>query len=100
VRHKFTADVAISGTGPSQVTQGRLAKYELKVTNNGPDTATGILLHAYPAFEFVSAYANQGKCIMLGQNVHCKFPGLEKGRAVDVKMVFRCPWGSQSRRPG
>src|ERR1043165_2123467 len=91
VRDKFTADVAISGTGPAQVTEGRLVKYELKVTNNGPDTATGIILHAYPAFEFVSADASQGKCIMAGQNVYCKFPSLEKGRAVDVKMVFRCP---------
>jgi hypothetical protein len=93
VREKFTADVAISGTGPSQVTEGRFVKYELKVTNNGPDTATDIRLGAYPAFEFVSADASQGNCVMAGQNVYCKFPALEKGGAVDVKMVFRCPWG-------
>jgi len=99
VRDKFTADVAISGTGPSQVTEGKLVKYELKVTNNGPDTATDIRLHAYPAFEFVSADASQGKCIMAGQNVYCKFPALEKGRTVDVMMVFRCPWGSNLGGP-
>ena len=93
VRDKFTADVAISGTGPSQVTQGRLVTYELKVTNNGPDTATRIVLHAYPAFEFVSADASKGKCTMGGQNVYCKFPGLEKDSAVEVKIVYRCPWG-------
>jgi uncharacterized protein DUF11 len=93
VRDKFTADVAISGTGPSHVTEGRLVTYELKIINNGPDTATGIALHAYPAFEFVSADANQGQCNMSGQNVYCKFPSLEKSRTVDVKMVFRCPWG-------
>lgn len=93
VRDKFTADVAISGTGPSHVVQGRLVTYELKVTNKGPDTATGIVLHAYPAFEFVSADASQGKCTMSGQNVYCKFPSLEKDRTVDVKIVFRCPWG-------
>jgi Domain of unknown function DUF11/Bacterial Ig domain len=99
VRDKFTADVAVSGTGPAQVTEGRLVKYELKVTNNGPDTATGIILHAYPAFQFVSADASQGRCIMAGQNVYCKFPTLEKGRAVDVKMVFRCPWGANLGGP-
>ena len=99
VREKFTADVAISGTGPSQVTEGRFVKYELKVTNNGPDTATDIRLSAYPAFEFVSADASQGKCVMAGQNVYCKFPALEKGGAVDVKMVFRCPWGGNPGGP-
>ena len=92
-RERLTADLEITGTAPSQVTEGRSLTYELKVTNKGPDAASAISLHAQPSFSFVSADASVGKCRMEAQNVYCKFPMLEKGRTIDVKIVERCPWG-------
>lgn len=92
VRDQFNADLEITGTGTPQVTEGRSVTYELKVTNRGPDTATGIALHAPPSFSFVSVNASQGQCKMSAQNVYCKFPSLEKGRSIDVTIVERCAW--------
>lgn len=95
VREKLTADLQLTGTATPQVTEGRLVTYELKVTNRGPDTATGIALHSNPTFSFVSVKASQGKCNMLGQNVYCKFPSLEKDRSIDIKIIERCEWSRQ-----
>lgn len=93
-RAKFTADLEVSGTATSQVTEGRPVTYELKITNKGPDVANHISFHADPSFSFVSVNASQGKCKMSGQNVYCKFSSLEKGRTLDIKIVERCAWGS------
>ena len=93
-RERLTADLEISGTGPARVTEGRSVTYELKITNKGPDAASAISLHADPTFSFASADASVGKCSMSAQNVYCKFPSLEKGRTIDVKIVETCPWGT------
>jgi hypothetical protein len=95
-RHKLSADLEITGTGPSQVTEGRKLTYEVKIRNNGPDTATAIRLHAYPSFDLVSVEPTQGKCNMSAQNVYCKIPSLEKGGTVDVKIVEQCAWNHPS----
>lgn len=93
-RERLTADLEISGTAPAQVTEGRSVTYELKITNKGPDAASAISLHAQPSFSFASVEASAGKCSMSAQNVYCKFPSLEKGRTIDVKIVETCPWGT------
>ena len=95
-RDKLNADLEITGTGPTQVTEGRKLTYQLKIRNNGPNTATAIRLHGQPSFEFVSVESTQGKCNMAGQNVYCKIPSLEKGGTVDVKIVERCEWDHPS----
>lgn len=92
VRDKHTADLVINGAATEQVTEGRSVTYELKITNKGPDTANAISLHSTPSFSFVSVKASVGKCNMAGQNVYCKFPELEKGKTIEVKIVERCEW--------
>ena len=91
-RSKLTADLVINGTATQQVTEGRLVTYELKITNKGPDTANAISLHSTPSFSFLSVKASVGKCNMDGQNVYCKFPELDKGKTIEVKIVERCEW--------
>jgi hypothetical protein len=92
VRDNFTADLSVTGTAPNRIMQGRTVEYDLKITNNGPDTANTISLHATPTLDFKSVAASEGKCLMAGSNVYCKFPRLEKDHSIDVKIVERCPW--------
>jgi len=92
VRNKLTADLVINGAATEQVTEGRLVTYELKITNKGPDTANTISLHSTPSFSFLSVKASVGKCNMAGQNVYCKFPALEKGQTIEVKIAERSEW--------
>jgi len=96
VRNKLSADLELTGTGPEQVTEGQEVTYELKITNAGPETATGIRLHAAPSFPFVSVDASKGKCRMSGQNVYCKISSLEKDQSVKIKIVERCEWNRTS----
>jgi hypothetical protein len=93
-RNKLAADLELTGNASPQVTEGQSVTYELKIRNVGPDTATGIRLHADPSFSFVSVESSEGKCSMAGQNVYCKIPSLEKDRSVDIKIVEQCAWNS------
>jgi hypothetical protein len=91
-RHKLSADLEITGTGPSRVTEGQKVTYEVRIRNNGPDTATAIRIGGFSSFPIVSIETTQGKCNDFAQNVACKIPSLEKGGAVDLKIVEQCPW--------
>jgi len=93
-RDKLAADLEISGTVNQQVTEGQSVTYDLKVTNNGPDAATGMSLYSERSqFSFVSANASQGKCRTDEENIYCKFSNLEKNQSIDIKIVAKCPWG-------
>src|SRR5207249_5252506 len=93
------ADLSIVGTAPEQIMEGRQITYDLKIANNGPDTATDVSLHADPTFESVSVAASQEKCRMEASNVYCKFARLEKGKSISVKIVEQCPWNAYFQRP-
>ena len=103
LRDKSTADVRVIGTGPEELTEGTSGKYEIKVTNKGPDTAMRIVLEARTSLTFVSveskADGSEHKCYitMSDQRLYCKFPSLEKDTSIDVKIVVRSVWG---RKPG
>lgn len=103
-RDTFTADLVLSGTASAEVTEGRTFTSDLKLTNKGPATATGITLHALPLHIFVSVTPTQGKCRLEADNLYCTFASLEKDQSLDIKIVERCPWydpdppGSEQRR--
>src|ERR1044072_7521063 len=60
-RDNLTADLALSGTDSDQVTEGRTFTSELKLTNKGPATATGITLHGLALAADASVTPTQGK---------------------------------------
>lgn len=91
-RDKFVADLSIEGTAPEQVVEGAAVTYDLTVVNHGPDTATGIALHATSSFEFVAVKASQDKCRMEANNVYCSFTSLEKDKTISIKIIEKCPW--------
>ena len=53
-----TVDVAVAKSGPPSVTAGQTATYTLTITNNGPDSATSVLLDdTLPAPMTVASFA-------------------------------------------
>ena len=92
-RDNLMADLAITGTAPAQVTEGRFLTYDLNITNKGPAAATGVHLHSNPtSTKFVSVTPSEGKCRMEAANIYCTFASLEKDHSIDIKIVERCPW--------
>ncbi len=91
-RDMFTANLSISGTASSQVTEGRFFTTALKVTNQGPDSATNIVLRIDETIGFISATPSQGACRRSAQSVYCKFPSLDPNQDIEIKIVEKCPW--------
>jgi hypothetical protein len=91
-RDKLTADLVLTGTASAEVTEGRTFTSDLKLTNKGPATATGITLHAYQVENSASVTPSVGKCRVDAANIYCTFASLEKDQSIDIKIVERCPW--------
>jgi len=84
-----TADVSIAKTAVrNPVTVGEDAAFTMTVTNNGPDTATGVtVMDAVPSGSaFVSASA---ACMNLAGTVTCNLGSLPSGASTQVEVVVR-----------
>lgn len=73
------------------ITLGQDVTYDLVVTNNGPNTAFGVILEdALPAgVTFVSATPSTGTCSYAAGVVSCKLGNLLKGASAQVTIVGR-----------
>ncbi|MBI2780064.1 MAG: SBBP repeat-containing protein [Gammaproteobacteria bacterium] len=81
------ADLAVTKTGtPNPVTAGSNLTYTITVTNNGPDTATGVTLRdALPAGgTLISASPSQGSC----SGATCALGTLNKGASATLTIVM------------
>ncbi len=85
-----TADLAISKTGPSTVTQGDPISYALVVVNHGPDTATNIMVEdALPGgvtFGSASSGCSENSAI-----VTCTAGTLANGESVTWEITVTAP---------
>jgi uncharacterized repeat protein (TIGR01451 family) len=82
-------DLAITKSGaPNPTTQGGNITWTMVVTNNGPDTATGInLADPLPAgTTFVSVATTQGSCAG-GALITCQLGNLAKGGSITITLV-------------
>jgi len=82
-------DLAITKTGaPNPTTTGTNITWTMVVTNNGPDTATGInLADPLPAgTTFVSVTTTQGSCAG-GTLITCLLGNLAKGGSITITLV-------------
>lgn len=84
----LSADVAIVKTGPALVTEGNNFNYSLKVTNNGPSTATNVVVSdALPAnTAFVSASPG---CVHAAGIVTCTAASLASGTSTTFTVTVK-----------
>lgn len=85
-----SSDLAITKTdSPDPVTVGSNVTYTIGVTNNGPSTATNVVVsdNVPPATSFVSASASQGTCSFSGGLVTCNLGTVFSAGTATVTMV-------------
>jgi uncharacterized repeat protein (TIGR01451 family) len=92
-----TADVAVTKSGPANVTAGDNIAYTITVTNNGPDTANDVTLADAlpPNTTFVSLTQNNGipavcNTPAIGTNglVSCNFAALPNGASAQFTLTI------------
>jgi uncharacterized repeat protein (TIGR01451 family) len=92
-RDGFVADLRMTATAtPESVMEGREITYSFEITNNGPDTATGVSFHSHVDPEFVSLTQSQGKCRLEAHNIYCNLGELQKGARATIIYHGTCRW--------
>jgi uncharacterized repeat protein (TIGR01451 family) len=84
------SDISVSKSdSPDPVTVGNNLTYTITVTNNGPDTATGVtLIDTLPSsVTYVSATSTQGSCTKTGNTVTCNIGTLSNGSSATVTIA-------------
>jgi uncharacterized repeat protein (TIGR01451 family) len=100
------ADVAISKSGPTSILRGTKITYTLTATNNGPDSATNVVItDPIPSAQHETtnqplplqfeAGDSDPSCFVNGVNIQCTGFSLNAGQSKSVQVVFTVP--SQSR---
>lgn len=88
------ADLSVEIVAPRERINGNTdARYEIRVTNRGPDDATNIHLNGagFSSNQFVSASGPErghGRCKQDGSNYACKLDLLEKGQTAVFQIVL------------
>jgi uncharacterized repeat protein (TIGR01451 family) len=88
------ADLSVSKTGsPSVAHVGQKLTYTIPVTNNGPDSATGVTLtdtwQPAKTTGFGSVTSTQGTCARTKKGVSCNLGTLTSGQIVTVTIVVK-----------
>jgi uncharacterized repeat protein (TIGR01451 family) len=93
-----TADLAVTKTGtPDPVVAGQKETYTITVTNNGPLTATGVVVDdAWSAasgikggIAFKSVSTTQGTCTQSGAGISCAVGSLANGATATITLVLQ-----------
>jgi uncharacterized repeat protein (TIGR01451 family) len=85
-------DLGIAKSCPTTVVKGNNVSYSITITNNGPETATGVFIDDTLPLQsdvtFVSASPGQGTCLApVGTNLHCDIGFMQPGDSVVVNVV-------------
>jgi uncharacterized repeat protein (TIGR01451 family) len=86
------ADLSVTNSdSPDPVPPGERLTYTVTVTNNGPDSATGVSLTDTLArsLRVRSVRPSQGRCVLRRTNVDCSLGDLAQGASATVVIVVR-----------
>ncbi|MFA7681891.1 MAG: hypothetical protein WCX61_02575, partial [Candidatus Peribacteraceae bacterium] len=85
-------DIGIVKTGPTTVQVGQTVIYTLTATNNGPDTATNVIVSdPVPAGLSFNASQSSTDCILQGTDVLCNNITLTNGQSRSYSVAFNVP---------
>lgn len=82
------ADVGVSQTGPSGVDAGADATFVITVTNNGPSTATDVVVSDATLPASVTFVSNTGDCVTA---FPCTFASIAPGDSRTINATFSVP---------
>ncbi|MDO8648989.1 MAG: hypothetical protein Q7R81_04375 [Candidatus Peregrinibacteria bacterium] len=86
------ADVTITKTGASTVTRGGTLTYTLAVKNEGPASATNVIVtDAIPSGLTYNAGASDASCYQNGSNITCNVGTLADDQVKTLLLVFNVP---------
>ncbi len=88
------SDLSVSKTdSPDPVQIGQPLTYTVRVTNNGPDAAAGVVLvdHLPNGTAYVSASSSQGTCSHASGNVSCSIGSMANAAVVTVVIIVNAP---------
>ena len=89
------ADLSVTKTGPSVVTQGNVITYSLTATNAGPGTATNVTIaDPVPAGLTFLPSSSDPSCVFNGANVLCNNFSLNAGQSKTVAVAFTVTAGA------
>ena len=82
-----SADLEVSKSGPTTATAGDTITYTVTVTNNGPDTATGVVVT--DAFAAGMTYVGENSCTPSGSTLTCTTEAITSGGSVSFNVEVR-----------
>ena len=79
----------IDSADPSTI--GTPLAYSIHITNNGPGSATGVIINdSWTAgVPFVSVSSDRGTCSRSGSTITCRLPSLASGDIANISLVLR-----------
>jgi uncharacterized repeat protein (TIGR01451 family) len=86
------ADLSVTKSdSPDPAKVGKTLKYTIKVKNNGPQTASGVVLtDTLPtSVMYVSTSSTQGSCSISGNVVTCQLGAIAKNRTATVTITVK-----------
>lgn len=87
-----TADIAVGlAANPSPILVGGIFNYTVSVSNNGPSTATGVVVTNTlpPNISLISANSSQGTCSSINNLITCALGTLLKGSNATITIQAR-----------
>ena len=84
----LTTDFSITKTGPSTVVRGSTVTYTIVATNNGPSTATNVVVTDAFSSEYTYLSASGATCAVSGNVLTCTIGTMTSSQSVTITAIF------------
>ncbi len=83
-----TSDIAVTKTGPSSVVRGATLSYTITAVNNGPNSATNVIVSDSFSSEFTYSSASGATCSANGNVLTCSLGSMTSGQSTPITVIF------------